>query len=28
VVYVPGFWRAVLLAVRLVPERLYKRLAL
>jgi short-subunit dehydrogenase len=28
VVYVPGFWRAVMVAIRLVPEGLYKRLAL
>jgi decaprenylphospho-beta-D-erythro-pentofuranosid-2-ulose 2-reductase len=26
VCYVPGFWRVVMLAIRLVPERLFKRL--
>lgn len=28
VVYVPGFWRWIALALRLVPERLFKRLAI
>ncbi len=28
VVYVPGFWRLVMLAVRVIPERLFKRLTL
>ncbi len=28
VVYVPGFWRAIMLAVRLVPERIFSRLSL
>ncbi len=28
VVYVPGFWRFVMLAVRAIPERLFKRLSL
>lgn len=28
VVYVPGFWRAIMLAVRHVPEALFKRLSL
>jgi decaprenylphospho-beta-D-erythro-pentofuranosid-2-ulose 2-reductase len=28
VVYVPGFWRLVMLAVRAIPERIFKRLAL
>ncbi len=28
VVYVPGFWRAVMWAIRMVPERIFKRLRL
>ncbi len=28
VVYVPGFWRLIMLVIRLVPERLFKRLRL
>jgi hypothetical protein len=28
VVYVPGFWRAIMWAIRHVPERLFKRLSL
>jgi len=28
VCYVPAFWRAIMLAIRLIPERVFKRLAL
>jgi decaprenylphospho-beta-D-erythro-pentofuranosid-2-ulose 2-reductase len=28
VVYLPFFWRPVMLAVRMVPERLFRRLTL
>jgi short-subunit dehydrogenase len=28
VVYLPGFWRPVMLVIRTIPERLFKRLAL
>jgi short-subunit dehydrogenase len=28
VVYAPGFWRPIMLMIRLIPERLFKRLAL
>ena len=28
VVYLPSFWRPVMFAVRIVPERIFKRLAL
>lgn len=28
VVYLPGFWRLIMLAIRLIPERLFKRLSL
>jgi hypothetical protein len=28
VVYLPSFWRPVMLAVRLVPERIFRRLSL
>ena len=28
VVYVPGFWRWVMLAIRVIPERIFKRLTL
>jgi hypothetical protein len=26
--YVPGFWRPVMLAIRAIPERLFKRMRL
>ena len=28
VVYAPGYWRAVMIAIRLLPEWLFKRLSL
>jgi NAD(P)-dependent dehydrogenase (short-subunit alcohol dehydrogenase family) len=28
VVYVPGFWRWIMLVIRLIPERVFKRLKL
>ena len=28
VAYVPGFWRLIMLVIRLLPERLFKRLKL
>ena len=28
VVYAPGFWRAIMLVIRSIPERIFKRLSL
>jgi decaprenylphospho-beta-D-erythro-pentofuranosid-2-ulose 2-reductase len=28
VIYVPGFWRAVMLVIRAIPESIFKRLKL
>jgi len=28
VVYLPGFWRLIMLIIRLIPERIFKKLSL